>query len=297
MTVITYWLTEHPTIVNFRWSPTQSYAATWSFLFTAVSFYVISAVTLHLLLLLVILPLCHRRRGFSLGFIPALHSLTVSIISAVIFVGILLSAAAEIRDTRWLWRRTRTTALQWFLCFPVGTRASGRVFFWSYLFYLSRYLHLFRTFFSVIRRRKLSFFQLINQSSLLCISFLWLEYSQSFQVAAILLTTVSYAVVYGYRFWTEIGLRGACYPFVVNCQAILLGCMTVCHVGVLCIHLVKRGGCNGIGAWLFNSVLNAVISLLYLKFYCKTRSMRTTKAKHTTTSKSCKENEKVRLAS
>lgn len=93
------------------------------------------------------------------------------------------------------------------------------------------------------------------------------------QVVAILLTTVSYAVVYGYRFWTAIGLRGACFPLVVNCQAVLLGCLTVCHVGVLCIHLVKRGGCNGIGAWLFNSVLNAVISLLYLKFYVKTRSL------------------------
>lgn len=96
------------------------------------------------------------------------------------------------------------------------------------------------------------------------------------QVVAILLTTVSYSVVYGYRFWTAIGLRGACFPFVVNCQAVLLGCLTVCHVGVLCMHMVKRGGCNGIGAWLFNSVLNAVISLLYLKFYVKTRSMRKT---------------------
>ncbi|CAH8355869.1 unnamed protein product [Eruca vesicaria subsp. sativa] len=265
---VKYWLTEHPNIVNFRWSPTQSYASTWFFLFTAVLFYVIAAVSLH-----VLLALLRRRRGLSLGPIPALHSLAMALISAVIFVGILLSAAAEIRDTRWLWRRTRTTAIQWFLCFPVGTRASGRVFFWSYAFYLSRFLHLFRTFFAVIRRRRLSFFQLINQSSLLCISFLWLEYSQSFQVVAILLTTVSYAVVYGYRFWTAIGLRGACFPLVVSCQAVLLGCLTLCHVGVLCIHLVKRGGCNGIGAWLFNSVLNAVISLLYLKFYVKTRSL------------------------
>lgn len=174
---VKYWLTEHPNIVNFRWSPTQSYASTWFFLFAAVSSYVIAAVSLHILL-----AVTRRRRGLSLGPIPALHSLAMALISAVIFVGILLSAAAEIRDTRWLWRRTRTTALQWFLCFPVGTRASGRVFFWSYAFYLSRFLHLFRTFFAVIRRRKLSFFQLINQSSLLCISFLWLEYSQSFQV-------------------------------------------------------------------------------------------------------------------
>ncbi|XP_010539931.1 PREDICTED: elongation of fatty acids protein 3-like [Tarenaya hassleriana] len=277
---VTYYLTEHPTIVNFRWSPTQSYASTWSFLFAAVAFYIAAAVTLHLLLRLIFILI--RRRdghGIPLGPIPAVHSLITAVISAVIFLGILLSAAAEIRDTRWLWRRrTRTTAIEWFLCFPVGTRPSGRVFFWSYVFYLSRFLHLFRTFFSVIRRRRLSLFQLLNQSFLLCMSFLWLEFSQSIQVVAILLMTMSNSVVYGYRFWTGIGLQGACFPFVVYNKAMLLLCLTACHIAVPCIHLAKRGGCNGIGAWLFNSVLNAAISLLYLKFFVKTRSSRVHKA-------------------
>ncbi|KAL2552146.1 Elongation of fatty acids protein 3-like [Forsythia ovata] len=259
-----YYLSEHPSIVGFRWSHAQSWGSTWGFLFTSIAAYVAASVFIHLLLL----ALFRHRRPITLGPIPAVHSLCMALISITIFTGILLSTAAEIRDTRWSWRRSRTTTFQWLLCFPLGTRPSGRVFFWSYIYYLSRFLHALRTFFTILRGRKLSFFKLFNNSILIFTSFLWLEFSQSFQVLAILLTTLVYSVVYGYRFWTAIGLPSACFPFVVNCQVVLLGCNLVCHIGVLLLHLIK-GGCNGIGACGFNSVLNGAILLLFLNFYVK----------------------------
>ncbi|XP_030443690.1 elongation of fatty acids protein 3-like [Syzygium oleosum] len=258
---LTYYLAEHPAIVNFRWSHTHSWGSTWSFLASSVSLYLALSLLLHLLLLL-------RRRPVPVGPAPALHSLLMALLSATIFAGALLSSAAEIRDTRWLWRRSRTTPFQWFLCFPLGTRPSGRVFFWSYVFYLSRFLHMLRTFLTILRRRRLSFAQLFNNAALTCVAFLWLEFSQSFQVLAILSATLVYAAVYGYRFWTAIGLPVACFPFVAHCQVVLLGCNLVCHVGVLTLHLVK-GGCNGIGAWVFNSVLNGAVLMLFLNFYVK----------------------------
>jgi hypothetical protein len=260
---LTYWLSEHPVIVGFRWSHAQSWGSTWSFLFTSIAFYLILSTLLHLFLAVLLRP----GRSVPLGPIPALHSLSMALISATIATGILLSAAAEIRDTRWFWRRSKTP-FQWLLCFPLGTRPSGRVFFWSYIFYLTRFLHMLRTIFAVLRHRRLAFFQLFNHSILTCMAFLWLEFSQSFQVLAIVLTTSVYSVVYGYRFWTAIGLPGACFPFVVSCQMVLLGCNLVCHIGVLLLHFFK-GGCNGIGAWVFNSVLNGAILLLFLKFYVK----------------------------
>ncbi|KAF5766200.1 putative very-long-chain 3-oxoacyl-CoA synthase, Medium-chain acyl-CoA ligase [Helianthus annuus] len=256
-----YYLSEHPKIVNFRWSHTHSWGSTWSFLFTSIFAYLLLSLLLHL-----ILHLLGRRRPVPLGPIPALHSLSMALISLTIFTGILVSAAAEIRDTRWFWRRTNTTPFQWFLCFPLGTRPSGRVFFWSYIFYLTRFLNTLRTFFAVLRRRNLSFFRLFNHSILITMSFLWLEFSQSFQVTGILLTTSVYSVVYGYRFWTAIGLRSACFPFVNSCQMVLLGCNVICHVGVLLLHF-KKGGCNGIGAWGINSVLDAAVLMLFLNFY------------------------------
>ncbi|XP_050204786.1 elongation of fatty acids protein 3-like [Mercurialis annua] len=259
---LTYYLSNHPSIVSFRWS-TQSWGSTWSFLFYAISFYIFFSIFIHLLLLI----LLRRERSVRLGPIPAIHSLCMSLVSVIIFSGILLSTSTEIQETKWFWRRSKTP-FQWLLCFPLGTRPSGRVFFWSYMYYLSRFLHMFRTLFTILQKRKLSFFQLFNNSILAFMSFLWLEFSQSFQVLAILLATLVYSVVYAYRFWTAIGFRSACFPFVVNCQILSLGCNLCCHVGVLLLHLMK-GGCNGIGAWIFNSVLNGAILLLFLNFYVK----------------------------
>ncbi|RVW69578.1 NADP-dependent malic enzyme [Vitis vinifera] len=56
-----------------------------------------------------------------LGPILAVYSLSTALISAVIFIGTFFSAAVEIRDTRWFWRRSKTP-LQWLLCFPLGTQ-------------------------------------------------------------------------------------------------------------------------------------------------------------------------------
>lgn len=269
---ITYWLSQHPAILNFRWSQTESWGSTWSFLFTAIPAYVVAAVTIHLFLTLV-LP---NRRPVPLGPVPAVYSLAMALISAVNFLGMLLSAAYEIRDTRWFWRRTRKTPFEWLLCFPLGTRPSGRVFFWSYVFYLSRFLHLFRTFVNIFGRRKLTPFHLLNQCILTFKSFLWLEFSQSFQVLAILVTTLVNSVVYGYRFWTAIGLPDASFPLVLDCEVLLIGFNLVSHVGVLLLHFLKGGGCNGIGAWTCNSVLNGIVLVLFLNFYVKVHLKKTT---------------------
>ncbi|KAL5173342.1 Elongation of fatty acids protein 3-like [Glycine soja] len=260
---VIYYLSEHPAIVGFRWSHAQSWGATWSFLFSSIASYLFLSVFLYFSL-----SLLFRRRQIPLGPLPAVHSLSMSLISATIFAGILLSAAAEISDTRWFWRRSKTP-LQWLLCFPLGTRPSGRVFFWSYVYYLSRFLHMLRTLLRILRHRRLSFFHLLSNSISALASFLWLEFSQSFQVLAILFATLVYAAVYGYRFWTAIGLRGACFPFVLSCQIVLLACNVACHVAVFFLHFFLKGGCNGIGAWVFNSILNLALLMLSLNFYVR----------------------------
>ncbi|XP_071711541.1 fatty acid elongase 3-like [Rutidosis leptorrhynchoides] len=264
---IIYILSEHPTVVGFRWSHAQSWGATWVFLFSFISLYFAVSITLHVILLL----FRQRSRPVPLGLVPAVHSLVMAVISAVILAGTLASAIAEIRDTRWFWGRTKTP-LQWLLCFPLGTRPSGRVFFWSYVFYLSRYLHVIRTFFTILRRRKLSLFKLLTNSIPMVMSFLWLEFSQSFQVLEIVFTTFTYSVVYGYRFWMELGLPTVSFPLVANIQMILLGLNLVCHCGVLFLQ-IRGDGCNGIGAWAINSILNGAFLFMFLNSFVKMRRL------------------------
>lgn len=62
------------------------------------------------------------------------------------------------------------------------------------------------------------------------------------------------------------GLPTKSFSFTLNCQKVVLGLNFACHVGVLSLHYL-RGGCNGIGAWVFNSVLNVAILLQLVKSY------------------------------
>ncbi|ONK74586.1 uncharacterized protein A4U43_C03F8010 [Asparagus officinalis] len=48
----------------------------------------------------------------------------------------------------------------------------------------------------------------------------------------------------------------------------LMGCNLVGHLGFLALHFWK-GGCNGMGAWLFNSVLNAALLTLFLNCHVR----------------------------
>ncbi|KAG6490260.1 elongation of fatty acids protein 3-like [Zingiber officinale] len=260
---ITYWLAEHPAIVGFRWSHAHSFGSTWSFLVEFLILNALAAASLNLLL-----RLLRIHQPLPLGPLLAIHSFAMSLSSAAIFLGMLLSVAAEIRDTRWSWGgRSATTPLRWLLCFPPGTRPSGRVFFWSYAFYLSRFLHLLRTFLHILRRRRRTLAGVFRHSARLCMSFLWLEFSQSFQVVVILCSTLAQAVVFGHRFWVGVGLPAASRSgplLMLAFQATLTGCNLVCDLAVLLLHFAKGGGCNGIGAWVFNSILNAVLLLLFV---------------------------------
>jgi hypothetical protein len=49
----------------------------------------------------------------------------------------------------------------------------------------------------------------------------------------------------------------------------LVGCNVVCHAGVLWMHFggAVAGGCSGIGAWLFNTLLNAALLWVFLHCY------------------------------
>ena len=86
--------------------------------------------------------------------IMAAYNLSMLAVSSCIFLGLLTAAQVEIEETRWLWRRRSRTPIDWMLCFPLGTRPSGRVFFWSYAFYLSKYYALLENVLLIWRRRR-----------------------------------------------------------------------------------------------------------------------------------------------
>lgn len=238
-TLTTYWLANHPLIVHFRWDH-NALGSSWPFLLGSTSLYIFAILFLKLVLIF-------RKKPLPLGPIPAFYNLGLLAIRVAIFVGCLVATSVEIKETRWIWRKSMSSA-EWVLCFPLGTRSVGRVFFWSYLFYLTKYCEMLITFIRILRREPVGFVHVLHRLTPVWVCFFWLEFSQSLQVLEILTSTLTKAILGIYQFWRPVYRP----KLVATCQ---LGEFLIRVAGffwMLRLHFMREG-CNGMASWVFNA--------------------------------------------
>lgn len=250
-----YWLAEHPAISRFRWDH-DAWGSSFVFLAAAVSLYLF-------LLLFLKLAMKFRRKPSRLGPIPALHNLAVLLISAAILTGLCAATAVEIRETRWI--RRKRSAMEWMVCFPLGTRSTGRVFFWSYVFYLSKYHELLDTFITVLRKERLTFLHVASRVGAVFSCFFCLEFSQSLQILGILTNTVMYLVVYGDFFVKGKRFPPLCTQVARNCKLVEFLLNFVGNVVVGILHL-RKDGCNGIAGCVLSTGFNLFLFCLFIVY-------------------------------
>lgn len=65
----------------------------------------------------------------------------------------------------------------WLICFPPGTKPAGRVFFWSYVYYLSKFYELLDTLILVLKGKPLTFLHVYHHATVIAMCFFWLEVS------------------------------------------------------------------------------------------------------------------------
>lgn len=249
-----YWAADHPAVAAFRWDY-GVLGASWPFLFLALLSYFLLIAFLRFLLLF-------RRSPLPLGPFPALYNLSLLLGSCCMFVGCLQAAQVEIQETRWFWRRSKTT-VEWMLCFPLGTRPVGRVFFWSYVFYLSKYYEFLDNVLIILQKRPLGVARILKQALVVMTCFLWLEFSQSLQILAILADTGLHMVVYLHLFLASVANAPPWQRLVRHCGIAQFVFMAFASAGLLLLHF-RREGCNGMGSWVFTALLNASILPLLL---------------------------------
>ncbi|MCO5552769.1 hypothetical protein L7F22_063427 [Adiantum nelumboides] len=258
-----YWLAHHPLVADYHWDH-NVWGSSWLFLILSVLGYVLAVQVVKLSLL-------WRRRPVPLGPIPALYNLVLLLASLLMFVGCWQSAAVEIEETRWLWQRSKTS-FEWILCFPLGTRPAGRVFFWSYMFYLSKLYEFFGTFILIFQKQNPSVGHVFRNSMVVIMCFLWLQFSQSLQILTLLSSTGLYIIMYVYFFLCRVGLAPRLDNAVRYCQIAQYVVMSFASVALVGLHF-KKQGCSGMGAWLFGAVLD-MSSLPFILIVDKQRRQR-----------------------
>lgn len=255
-----WWLAYNPRAQSFRWQRGETPAATYEFLVSAVLGYLVLVYSLNALLKL-------KKSPVSLGPIPVLHNLVLAVGSLVMFAGCLQSLLVEIEESRWLWGRKSGRIL--LLCFPPGVRPVGRIFFWSYVYYISKYYELVDTVILILKKRPLTFLHVFHHATVIFMSFFWLEFAMSLQIVALLTNTGVHVVMYTYYFLCSIGSPPSWKRIVTNSQILQFVFSFVASMGTLWFHFTTGEGCAGMGAWAFNAVFNAILLVLFLNFHRK----------------------------
>eukprot|EP00250_Pteridium_aquilinum_P023179 c2633_g1_i1 orf=279-1211(+) len=282
LSTIASWTYTHPYIAAFQWQPGFTFASSPAFLLSIILAYLLCTLCLSFLL-------ANRRTPVPLGPLPVIHNLILFTGSFVMFTGCAMSALAEMGALEWMsssWSSaTSTSSLtpssstssstlpaprswQWAFCFPPGTHASGPVFFWSYVFYLSKFYELLDTLIMILKRRPLTFLHVFHHAIVVIMSFFWLQYAQSLQIIALLTNTSVHMLMYSYYLLCSLGIKPFWKKLVTNCQIVqFVFSFTVSFV-MLYLHF-NGEGCEGIGAWTFNAFFNASLLVLFMNFHRK----------------------------
>ncbi|XP_065871279.1 fatty acid elongase 3-like [Euphorbia lathyris] len=247
---LSYWLVNHPKIHNFSWKPGQTLASTPEFLSISVLIY---------LSLTILLSKSVRRPILGaeiLKPITALHSLSLFLLSLIMAVGCILSIIFHAPD------------LHHIICFPLDTQPSGPLFFWAYIFYLSKILELGDTVLIIVSnsRQRLTFLHVYHHATVLVMCYMWLRTSQSLFPVALVTNAIVHVIMYYYYLSCAMGVRPKWKRLLTNCQIIQF-LFSFSISGMMLYYHFTGFGCSGIYGWCFNALFNASLLALFLHFH------------------------------
>ena len=196
--------------------------------------------------------------GPIMHFVQAVHNLNLSIGSLVMLLGtvreVVRRAATESSDAGPL------GAANFIFCEKPGVVATGPLYFWSYIYYLSKYYELFDTVLQLLKGRAPPhfFLHVYHHSMVLFMAWSWCEYCQTLQWGGLVFNTAVHVIMYYYYFRCVLKLPTPWKRFVTQFQIIQFGVSLLCFV-VTATMIARGAACQGTRALAFNLVFNVTL--------------------------------------
>ena len=124
-----------------------------------------------------------------------------------------------------------------FFCMPIGIERSGRLFFWSYVYYLSKYYEFLDTALLLLKAKPASFLHVFHHTLVVMMAWLWLYSAQTLQWGGLLTNTAVHVVMYLYYYETTQGRFPWWKKYITSFQIVQFAsrCVPIRHFGMLTI--------------------------------------------------------------
>ncbi|XVF68119.1 hypothetical protein PTKIN_Ptkin10aG0177600 [Pterospermum kingtungense] len=248
------WLVNHPKITGFSWNTGQTPGSSHRFL----TLIVLSYVSFTFVLSQVSRPSLARP---VLKSITTVHNIFLLALSFIMALGCLVSIFSQVPNFNTL------------VCFPRRTSPSGPLFFWAYIFYLSKIVEFMDTLLIILSNsmKRLSFLHVYHHSMVVIMCYVCLESAQSSFSMVMVTNCVVHLVMYTYYLMCTLGIRPKWKKMVTDFQLMQFWASFIVMVMLVFYHFTGPG-CSGVLSWCFNAFF--IISLLYLfsDFHAKSYS-------------------------
>jgi hypothetical protein len=138
----------------------------------------------------------------------------------------------------------------------------GALYYWSYIYYLSKYYELLDTFLQLARGKPPPHFALhvYHHAVVLFMAWAWCEYKQSLHFIGLAFNTAVHVVMYTYFLQRTITRTIPKWKsFVTLFQIIQFGFSFACVLVTLYIYFVQKHPCSGMTALGLNSLFNLTL--------------------------------------
>lgn len=205
--------------------------------------------------------------------VVVVHNLFLSIGSLVMFVG----CAFEVYK-----RYTSEQTSFWLFCEEEGTVGTGSLYFWSYIYYLSKYYELLDTVLNLLKGSRMPNFklQVYHHVVVIFMAWAWCETAQSLQFIGLLFNTFVHVVMYIYYAssagkWLEklklIHWRKTIKLSITRIQIVQFATSFVCLLASMYIEFTRESTqhCSGFGSASYyalwaNSLFNFTLLLSFV---------------------------------
>eukprot|EP00592_Proboscia_alata_P005421 CAMPEP_0194373360 /NCGR_PEP_ID=MMETSP0174-20130528/21789_1 /TAXON_ID=216777 /ORGANISM="Proboscia alata, Strain PI-D3" /LENGTH=208 /DNA_ID=CAMNT_0039152383 /DNA_START=228 /DNA_END=854 /DNA_ORIENTATION=- len=150
--------------------------------------------------------------------------------------------------------------MTWFFCEDQSTVASGELWFWSYLYYLSKYYELLDTVLQLLKGRPPPhfFLHVYHHSMVLFMAWSWLETVQTLQFGGLIFNTAVHVVMYYYYFRRVMKWSVPWKKYVTKFQIVQFSASLVFFM-VTCGYYARGASCAGTYALAFNVFFNVTL--------------------------------------
>lgn len=196
--------------------------------------------------------------GPVMRFVQASHNLVLSLGSLVMLLGCVIECVRRVQ--REAGAPGPFGAATFLFCEKVGMVANGPLYYWSYIYYLSKYYELLDTVLQLLKGRKPPhfFLHVYHHSVVLFMAWGWCEYCQTLQWGGLVFNTAVHVVMYYYYFRVVLKLETPWKRYVTKFQIIQFGFSLCCFV-VTAGMILSGSKCEGTRALAFNLVFNVTL--------------------------------------